>query len=162
MSPEYIPSEDHVGLAIHFVGSPGNLGRSRPPVYLILTQELPKLGPALVIDRPRVFIGPTGLSNDNKASRQRPERLSTMFARCTFCHLSVKDPTSNPPNDLRQRYDRIVPFDTDFTGLSIYDTTAMIHISIKERSSPGPFERHNDGPSAQERIPLAWYVTKAA
>ena len=133
--------------------------------YLMSIPELPKVDSTLVEDCFHVFVGCISLCNGTVLIRQGSEQLATMSARCffrTFHNLSVMDPTSSVLGDLHKCYDAIFPLETDFRGLPFHHTMTMIHISIKERLSPGHIEWDNDGLSTQERIPLAWYMLQAA
>lgn len=133
--------------------------------YLMSIQELPQFNPALVENCFHVFIGCISLVNDKVVIRKGSEQLATMSARCffrTFHQLSVTHPTSSALKDLRRCYNRIFPHDTDFRNLPFHDTITMVHISIKKRLGPGPVEWDNNELSPQERIPLAWYMAKAA
>jgi hypothetical protein len=126
---------------------------------------LPKFHSTLVADCFHVFTGCISLNDDTVVIRQGSEQLSAMSAMCffrTFHQLSVNDPTSDTLKDLRQCYDKVFPLYIDFGGLPFHDTMTMIHISIKERLSRTPVEWDYRGLSIQERIPLAWYMAKAA
>jgi hypothetical protein len=133
--------------------------------YLMSIPELPKFEPSLVADCFHVFVACISLSNNEVVIRPGSERLATMAARSlfrTFHHLFVTDPTSVVLTDLRQCYNKIFPLETDFRDLPFHHPMTMIHISIKKRLVSGPVEWDNDGLSTQERIPLAWYMAKAA
>lgn len=58
------------------------------------------------------------------------ERLATVSAICffrTLSHLLATDPTSEVLEDIRWRYDRIFPLETNFQGLPFYYTLGAIH-----------------------------------
>lgn len=133
--------------------------------YLMSIPELPKFDPTLVAGCFHVLIGCIDLTNDKVMIRQGSEQLATMSAGCffrTFHRLSVTNPALGILKGLRQCYDVVFPPDADFRGLPFHHTMKMIHTSIKNRLSPGPVEWDKDGLSIQERIPLAWYMAKAA
>lgn len=133
--------------------------------YLMSIPELPKFDPTLVADCLYVLVGCVILKNDKVVVRQGSEELATTSARCffrTFHHLSVTNPKSNVLKDLPRCYSRAFPPETDFRGLPFYHPMTMVHILIRKRLSPGPVEWDNDGISAQDRTPLAWYMAKAA
>ena len=133
--------------------------------YFISIPELPELDPTLVTYCFRIFIACIRLKNNKVVIRPGSERLATISARClfrTFHHLSITDPTSSILEGFHQCYDSVFPLGADFRGLPLYHTMTMIHILVKKRLSPGPIEWDNQGLSTQERVPLAWYMAKAA
>lgn len=133
--------------------------------YLISIPELPASLPSLVSDCFHVFIACVDFTHDKVAIRQRSEQLATTSAMClfrTFHHLSITAPTSSALKDLRECYDAYLPLGADFRGLPFHQTMTMFHILIKKRLGPGSVEWDNHGLSNRERVPLAWYMAKAA
>ena len=133
--------------------------------YLMAIPELPKFDPSLVADCFHVFVACINLENDQVVVRQGSEQLATMAARClfrTFHHLWNTDPTSDVLKSLRDCYKNAFPHGIDFRGLPFHQPMTMINISIRKSLGPSPVEWDHEELSTQERIPLAWYMSKAA
>ena len=133
--------------------------------YLMSIPELPKFDPSLVADCFHVFVACISLNNGQVVIRQGSEQLATMAAKClfrTFHYLWNADPTSKVLTDLRSCYKDVFPLETNFRGLPFHQTMTMINISIRKSLGPAPVEWDHEELSTQERIPLAWYMSKAA
>ena len=123
--------------------------------HLVTMTELTGMDPTLVADCFNVFVGCVSFSNGRLVVMQGLEQLSVVSAGCLFRtsrHLSVTDPTSSVLVDLRRRYDRVFPFDTDFRGLPFYHTITMIHALVHYRWS---LQQCDYRWSGQEHIPFA-------
>ena len=125
--------------------------------HLATMMALGNFDPALVSGCFDVFIDCVKVDvNDRKVViMQGLEQLATVSAACflrTFHHLSVMNPTSPVLDDVRQRYSRVFPFGTDFSGLPFYCTMTMI-CSLADRSwNPHKIRWGEWRPSAPEWI----------
>ena len=100
-----------------------------------LTTVVPPAGfdPTLVVDCFNVLVGYVGPIDNHVVTTHRSEKLETMSAMCLFhtlSHLSVADSTSTVVMDVRQRYHRAFPSDTDYKGYPLYRTLGAIHNTL--------------------------------
>ena len=133
--------------------------------HLVSMAVLANFDPSLVADCFGIFIGCINVSNRKVVVIQGLEELATVSAMCflrTFNHLLVVDPTSSVLADLRQRYNRVLPFRTNFWGLPFYYTMAKIHGLVNQTWDPRHVRWDNYKPSTQEHIPVAQHMVEAA
>ena len=86
------------------------------------------------------------------------EQLATTSASClflTFHHSLVADPTSGTVADVRQRYNRIFPVDTDFDGFSPFHPAIGFHALVNQGWSPHDTRWADHRPSSQDHISSA-------
>ena len=98
--------------------------------YLATMAPLPNFDPILVAGCFSVLISCVKLTNDGLVVTQGLEQLATASAMCllrTFSHLSLVYPISGVLGDVRQRYNRAFPLDTDFKDFPFYYTLSAIH-----------------------------------
>ena len=104
--------------------------------YLLTITEFTDLDLTLVMDCFYLFSGCVNLSGRKLVVMRGLEPLATVSAGCLFrtlCHLLVTDPTSSILAELRRRYTRAFPFETDFGGLPFYQTIMKTHFLAHER-----------------------------
>ena len=133
--------------------------------HFVTITELANLDPMLVMDCFNLFIGCVSISNGKLVVTQGMEQLATLSARCffqTFEHLAVTHPTSSILADLRRRYNRIFPNETDFRGLPFYHTMTKIEVSVNWLYSYDFVWWTDYHPSDQELIPFARHMVDAA
>ena len=101
--------------------------------YLATMTPLPDFDPALVSGCFGVLINCVKVTDDGLVVTQGLEQLATASAMCllrTFSHLSVVYPMSGVLGDVRQRYNRVFPPNTDFKDFPFYHTLGAIHRSL--------------------------------
>jgi hypothetical protein len=133
--------------------------------HLITMSELTDLDPTLVTHCFDVFIGCVSLSNHKVVIVQGLDQLATVSAGCffrTFHRLSVTDPTSNVLKNLRNHYNRVFPFTTDFRDLPFRHTMIMVHALVTQRWGPRYIGWDDDRPSNQEHVSFARHMVEAA
>ena len=126
--------------------------------HLMEVQELAGLDPTLFADCLRIFIGCVNSKNGKVAVIQGSEQLAKMSASClflTFHHLLVTDPTSSAVADIRRRYDKIFPVNTDFDGFPPLHPVIGIHALVNQRWSPPNTRWVNYRPSNLDHISSA-------
>ena len=133
--------------------------------HLAAMTELTGLDPTLVVDCFNVLVGCVSISDDKLVVMQGLEQLAMVSSGCLFRtlhHLWVTDPTSRFLVDLRRRYTRVFPFQTDFGGLPFYHDITMIHALAHQRWDRCDFEWDDYRPSDQEHILFARHIVKVA
>ena len=126
--------------------------------YLATMAELTHLDPILVVNCFEIFIGCINVNNGRVAIVQGLEQLATVAAGCflrTFLHFSTMNPTSNILANLRRRYNKIFPFETDFRGLPFCHTMTKLHSLFTEQWSPIYMMWYDYRPPTQELVPFA-------
>ena len=91
-------------------------------------------------------------------SMQGSEQLAITSASClflTFHHLLVTDPTSSTIADIRRRYDRIFPRNTDFDGFPPLHPVIGFHALINQGWSPRNTQWADHILSSQDRVSSA-------
>ena len=127
--------------------------------------ELTGFDPGIITDCFNVFVGCISFNNHKVEIMEGLEQLATVSLGCffrTFHHLSVIDPNSGVLVDLRRRYDRVFPFETDFRGLPFYLTIRKIHALAKKRWNPCNSQWDDYTPSNQEHISFARQMVEVA
>jgi hypothetical protein len=127
--------------------------------------ELTGFDPALVADCFNVFVGCISFNNHKLEILQGLEQLATISIKCflhTFSYLSTTNPTSGVLVDLRRRYDRVFPPETDFRGLPFYLTIKKIHKLANKRWSPLNSQWDDYRPSSPEHISFTRQILGAA
>ena len=133
--------------------------------YLMTTTELTGLDPTLVVDCFNIFVGTITFNNRKVVVMPDLEQLAIVSATCffrTLHDLSVTNPTSSTLIHLRERYDRIFPFDIDFRGLPFYNTIIKIHHSAHKPWNPRNSQWDDFKPTTEELIPFSRHVVEAA
>ena len=126
---------------------------------------LTNFDPTLVADCFGAFIGCINVSNGKAVITQGLEQLAAVSAMCflrTSHRLSVTDPASNVPADLRQYYSRVVPPNTDFLGFPFYYTITKIHGLANQNWDPHRLQWDDYRPIAQDHILAAQDMIEAA
>ena len=132
--------------------------------YLITISEYTSFPSSLITDCFDIFVGCIRIGNGKVVIMQGLEQLAKVSARCLFQilrHLSATRPASSLLADLRQRYDRIFPFNTDFRGLPFYHTMTNLHALANQEHLPQRVEWTNYRPSNQELVPFARHMVEA-
>jgi hypothetical protein len=127
--------------------------------------DLTGLDPTLVADCFNVFAGCVSSSNGKLVVMQGLEQLATVSARCffhSFYHLWATNPTSGVLVDIRRRYNRIFPFETDFEGHPFYHTMTVAHRLAHGRWDRCNLQWDDYGPPRQEHIPFARHMVEVA
>ena len=142
------------------------------PVHLTTLEHLGTLtefagfDPRIVADCFNVFVGCVSFTNDKLVVLQGLEQLATVSIECffqTFYHLWSMNPGSGTLTDsLRRRYDRVLPFETDFRGLPFYHTVRKIHTLAGKDWNPCNYEWDDYRPSDQEYTSFARGMVEAA
>ena len=133
--------------------------------HLMKVPELTGLDPTLFADCLSIFIGCINSRNGKVVVMQGSEQLATMSASClflTFHHLLFTDPTSGTVADIRRRYDRILPINTDFDGLPPFHPVIGIHALVNQHWSPRNTRWADCRPSSQEHILSARHMVRVA
>ena len=121
------------------------------------------LNPTLVADCFNVFISCINVNNHKVVVTQGLEQLAEVSAMCflrTFHHLSVTDPASSVLEDVRWRYRRSFPLETDFRSFPFYHAMAMIRDLADW--NPHCVQWDNYKPSTQEHVTAARDMAEAA
>ena len=121
--------------------------------------------PTLVMDCFNIFVGCISISNHKVVAMQGLEQLAALSVKCffqTLRHLSATSPTSRVLKDLRRRYNRILPFSTDFWGLPFYYTIINTHALATPGWTPDFEEWTSYRPSDQELVLFARDMVNAA
>ena len=133
--------------------------------HLASMAEFTGLDPTLIADCFNVFVGCVSFSKRKLVVIQGLEQLATVSAGClfrTFRHIWVTDPTSSVLADLRRRYDRVFPPETNFKGLPFYHTITMIHALVHNRWNLRNLRWDDYKPSVREHIPFARHMVEVA
>ena len=133
--------------------------------HLVTKASLTGLDPTLSADCFNVFVGCVRLDNHKLVVMQGLEQLGAVSVRCFFHsirHLWMTDPTSSVLADLRRRYTRVFPCDTDFRGISFYRTITIVHALAHEFWGYCNLQWDDYRPSGQEYIPFARHMVKIA
>ena len=135
--------------------------------HLATVAALPDCNPTLATDCFGFFIGCVNVHSSYTRVEiiQGLEQLATISSLCLLRIISripLTDPTSNTLEDIRRRYNRVFPPETDFSGLPFYYTMAAVHSLFKRcwwhrRVEWGDYE-----PSAEEFLPVAQALVKLA
>ena len=125
--------------------------------HLATMMTLADFDPALVSGCFNVFVGciKVDISNHKVAIVRGLEQLAAVSAMCflrTFHQLSVANPGSSVLKDVRKRYNRIFPLETDFEGLPFYYTITKIHALANWAWDPRNIQWGDCTPSTQECI----------
>ena len=133
--------------------------------HLATITTLVDFDPTLVIDCFNIFIGCIHISGSKVVITQGLEQLATVSVMCllnTFQYLSIVDPTLGILEDVCKRYNGVLPFNPDFSGLPFYCTMVKIHTLVNR----GWWHRHiwwdNYKPSTQKHILVAQDMVKGA
>ena len=123
--------------------------------------------PALVSGCFDVLIGciKVDANNPNVAIMQGLEQLAAVSAICflrTFHHLSLLDSGSSVVKDIRKRYTRVFPIETDFRGLPFYYTITKIHTLAYRFWNPRHFQWDECRPSTQECVSFTRSMAEVA
>jgi len=123
--------------------------------------------PALVLGCFNVFVDciKVDVSNHKVVILQGLEQLAVVSAMCflrTFHQLSVADPGSSVLKDVRKRYNRIFPLETDFNELPFYYTVTKIHALANRSWNPRHIQWGDCTPSTQEYISFTRSVVEVA
>ncbi|KAF9780413.1 hypothetical protein BJ322DRAFT_291827 [Thelephora terrestris] len=133
--------------------------------HLGTVTDLTGFDPILVPNCFNVFVGCVSFSNRKLKILQGLEQLATVSVECffrTLHHLADTDPNSGTLTDLRRRYDRFFPFDTDFRGLPFYHTMKKIHALAEKQWNPRNSQWDDYRPPNEEYIPFARSMLEAA
>lgn len=121
--------------------------------------------PILVANCFNVFVGCVSFSDRKLTIVQGLEQLATVSVECffrTLQYLSDTDRTSGTLADLRRRYKRFFPVDTDFRGLPFYHTMKKIHALADTEWDPCNSQWDDYRPSNEEFISFARGMVEAA
>ena len=135
--------------------------------HLATMMALGSFDPTLVSSCFDVFIDciKVDASNNKVAIIQGLEQHAIVSATCflrTFHHLSVMDPTSRVLKDIRQRYKRVFPPETDFGDLPFYYTMTEIRSLADRHWNPRHIQWDEFKPPTQEWISFARNVAGIA
>ena len=133
--------------------------------HLAAMPELARFDPPLVANCFNVFINCISISDRRVAIKRGFEELATLSASSflrTFLHLSVMDPTSGAPVDIRRHYGKVFPLFMDFTGLPFRSTMNKIHILFGKHPISGPPEQDPGILPILERIPFSRDILNTA
>jgi len=134
--------------------------------HLATMMTLADFDPALVSGCFDVFVGCIKVDINHKVViMQGLEQLAAVSAMCflrTFHQLSAADPGSNVLRDVRKRYKRVFPINTDFRGLPFYYTITKIHALANQLWNPRRIQWDDYRPSAQECISFTRSVAEVA
>ena len=123
--------------------------------HLWTMTDLTGLDPTLVANCLNAFLGCVNFNNNKLVVLQGWEELAEVSVGCffrTFHHLSITDPNSSVLVDIRRRYDRAFPFETDFRGLPFYHTMLKTHELAGKPWNHVNFKWDDYGPSGQEHV----------
>ena len=123
--------------------------------YLTTMVELANVDPTLVVDSFNAFIScvRVGISDHKVAAVRGLEELamaSALGLLHTLSHLLTMDSTSHVLDDLRRRYTKVFPADTDFHGHPFYHIMSAIHCLLVRSEGRRRSEWSGYQPSAQE------------
>ena len=135
--------------------------------HLATMMTLADFDPTLVSGCFNVFIGciKVDITDRRVAIMQGLEQLAAVSAICflrTFHQLSVVDPGSSVLKDVRKRYNRVFPLQTDFRGLPFYYTITKIHALANKNWNPRHVQWDDCRPSTQECISFTRSVAEVA
>ena len=135
--------------------------------HLATMMALANFDPALVSGCFDVFVSciKVDVSSHKVAIVQGLEQLAAVSAMCflrTFHQLSVANPGSSVLKDVRKRYNRIFPLETDFRGLPFYYTITKIHALANQSWDPRRIRWGDCTPSTQEYISFTRSVAEVA
>jgi hypothetical protein len=134
--------------------------------YLVTITEYINFDSTVVIDCFNIFVGYVSVSNDKLVITQGLEELATLSARCLFQILRHLSPThhstSNVLADLRRRYNRSFPPNTELRGLPFYHAMANIRALVNDDWSPRNVQWTDYQPPDQELIPFASHMVESA
>ena len=133
--------------------------------YLLTSAEFTHLDSALIVEYFDLFVGCIRISNKKVEVIQRLEQHAIVYARSllyTLRRLAGTPPGLKVLADLRQHYQRIFPWGTDFRGLPFYYSMVNICALLTQfRKSHFVFWA-DYRPSNQELIPFARHMVEAA
>jgi hypothetical protein len=128
--------------------------------------ELTYVDPTLVADPCfDVLISCISINGLKAATIREKEQLAAVSAKCflrAVDRLSVADPASKELAEIFQRYNRVFPLETDFTGLPFYYTMTKIHALANQQWSPRDVQWDDFRPPSQEYIAFARHMVEAA
>jgi len=135
--------------------------------HLATMMTLADFDPALVLGCFNVFVGciKIDVNNHTAVIMQGLEQLAMVSAMCflrTFHQLSAVDPGSSILKDVRKRYQRAFPVETDFGGLPFYYTITKIHALANQLWDPRHIRWDDCRPSAEECISFTRSVAEVA
>ena len=135
--------------------------------HLATMMTLADFDPALVSGCFDVFVGciKVDVNNHKVVIMQGLEQLAAVSAMCflrTFHQLSVANPGSSVLKDVRKRYKKVFPIETDFRGLPFYYTITKIHDLANQDWNPRYIRWGDSTPSAQECISFTRSVVEVA
>ena len=133
--------------------------------HLMKVTELTGLDPTLLADCLSILIGCVNSNNGKVVVMQGSEQLATTSASClflTFHHLLVTNPTSGIVADIRRRYERIFPINTNFDGLPPFHPVIGFHALVNQGWSPRNTRWADCRPSSQEHILFARHMVAVA
>jgi hypothetical protein len=129
--------------------------------HLATVTTLGNFDPILIFGCFDIFVDCIRVDVNNRkvAIMQGLEELAAASAMCflrTFHHLSVMDPTSPVLEDIRQRYSKVFPFETGFSGsLPFYFTMTKIESLANRSWDPRHTKWEPWSPPTQEWISFA-------
>jgi len=118
---------------MHFVDAPDIVRQGHPPVDLRLLGMMTILAnfdPTLVPACFDILAGCVSISGSKALILQGSEELMAISAMCFICmlpHLKTVDPALGVFKDLRWRYTKTFPIETNFEGLLSYHRLCIIH-----------------------------------
>ena len=133
--------------------------------HLATMTEFTGLDWSLAMDCFNVFVSCVSISDDKLVVMQGLEQLATVSAGCFFRalhHLSATDSTSRFLVDLRRRYIRAFPFETDFGGLPFCHNIMVIHALVHQCWDRCNSQWEDYRPSGQEHVPFARHMVEVA
>ena len=135
--------------------------------HLATMMTLADFDPGLVSGCFDVFVGcvKVDINNHKVVIMQGLEELAAVSAMCflrTFHQLSAMNPGSHVLKDVRKRYNRVFPTETDFGGLPFYYTITKIHALANKCWHPRSIKWSRLKPSAQECISFTRSVVEVA
>jgi hypothetical protein len=135
--------------------------------YLAAMPELAYFDPTLVISCFSIFASCVNAIGCELMVVEGSQQLAMVSAGCvlrTLRHLSLTDPTSNTLADLHRHYNSVFPPDSvRFDSLPSHYMMFALHILFRYVEPTGWLMLwHNNRPSTQEHIQLAWCIAEAA
>ena len=119
----------------------------------------------LVVDCLNILVDCARVSSGRAVTAHGPERLETVSSMCllhTFSHLSSTGPTSTALTDIRLRYHRAFPSDTDYEGYPLHHTLGAIHNALHPNGKHGWLDWGNHKPTDHEHVIIARALARLA
>ena len=133
--------------------------------YLVAIVPPGGFDPTLVLDCFSILVDCARVTNSHAVTTHGPKQLGTVSATCllhTFSHLPVTDPVSTVITDIRLRYHRAFPSDTDYKGYPLYHTLGAIHNALHPDGKHGWLDWGNHRPTADGHVITARALARLA